>query len=93
MPGQRKRKTTQYLPHVRKLFPPKQRELWELRLAEYSTKNDPSKRPPPEFFDECARALIEKFGDWKAPSSETQRHYFTGIRGVRRAACPPFLSS
>ncbi|KAJ7883494.1 hypothetical protein B0H14DRAFT_2564890 [Mycena olivaceomarginata] len=67
-----------------------QRELLELLLAEYSTKNDPSKRPPPEFFDECARVLIKKFGDCKAPSSETQHHYFTGIRGVHRAACPPF---
>ncbi|KAF8121728.1 hypothetical protein K438DRAFT_1793585 [Mycena galopus ATCC 62051] len=80
MPG--RRKTTQYLPHARKPFPPKQRELLELRLAEHSTTNDPNKRPPPEFFDECTRALIEAFGDWKAPSSETQRHYFTGIRGA-----------
>jgi hypothetical protein len=89
MPGQRK--TTQYLPHVRKPFSPKQRELLELRLAEHSTANTPSKHPPPEFFDKCARALIEAFGDWKAPSSETQCHYFTGIRGVHRAACPPPL--
>ncbi|KAJ7238550.1 hypothetical protein B0H12DRAFT_1075225 [Mycena haematopus] len=81
--------TGKYMVHVRKGLNKKQKELLELRFAAFLANagpaHEPTARPPLEFFAESARALIEMFGNWKAPSADEQHLYFTSVRGAALA--------